>query len=1136
MSAAKLHFLPTADGGPAPAPGPAPSALAQVIEASDDAIVVKDLDGVVTLWNAAAATLYGYAASEAVGQTLDQLHAGDLSPAQYEAVRARIRAGRPTTGVVERRRKSGEGVRVLIRTAPLHDPQGRLAGEVTIARDVTALGKAEAALQEAQARLEGIVNSAMDAIVTTDEQMRVQRFNPAAERLFGRSAAQMLGQSLALLVPERLRAAHAGHMHEFGASGVTSRSPASMGEVRALRADGTEFVVEASISRNEHAGQTYFTAILRDATERARMARAFHLLSRCQSALVRAQREHELLEDICALAVDTGGYRMAWIGLAEDGPGQPVCPVARAGRDDGYLDLVNASWGDNERGRGPCGRAIRTGRTVVIHDFATEDGTAPWRAAAAARGYRASIALPLFAQDRAIGTFCLYAAEAQAFGADEVQLLEQLAGDLTFGIQTLRSRAAHEQARQDYQRESEKNRALLRSASDGIHILDPAGRLVEASDAFCAMLGYTRAELIGQPVTLWDAQMNAEELAEAVADQLGQHGRSQFETRHRRKDGTIIEVEVSGLPLELDGGPVLFNSSRDITARKQAEASLRDSELRLRAVIEQSPISIAFARDGRIVEANAVLLRTFGYERLEELRGRHLLESIAPERRAEVLERIRGRIEGSGVEPGYESVGQRRDGSRFPVLVSAERLVFPDGPLTIVFAVDITRQKASEEEIRRLAFYDQLTELPNRRLLLDRLRQATAAGGRSRRYGALLYIDLDDFKSLNDTRGHATGDALLQHVAARLRACVREGDTIARMGGDEFVVVLEELGAAELEAAQRAEAVAGKILAALRPPCNLGGQEYHCSASIGVAMFLGQQGADIDLVKQADIAMYQAKKSGRNSLRFFDPRMQEAINAQAALEAELHQALRHGQFELRYQVQVDRDGRPFGAEALIRWMHPVRGQVSPAEFIPVAERTDLIVPIGRWVLDTACAQLARWSALPATRHLVLCVNVSARQFRQEGFVEEVGETLRRHGVAPERLILELTESLLLGDVEDTVATMNALRAAGVRFSLDDFGTGYSSLQYLKRLPLHQLKIDQSFVRDIAADGSDLAIVRTIIAMAASLGLRVIAEGVETTEQHRLLGENGCTEFQGYRFGKPLDIAAFEAALATLGPA
>ena len=440
---------------------------------------------------------------------------------------------------------------------------------------------------------------------------------------------------------------------------------------------------------------------------------------------------------------------------------------------------------------------------------------------------------------------------------------------------------------------------------------------------------------------------------------------------------------------------------------------------------------------------------------------------------------------------------------------------------------DITERKEAADEIRNLAFYDPLTNLPNRRLLLDWLKQALSSSARSGKTGALLFIDLDNFKSINDTFGHEIGDMLLQEVAKRLIFSVRENDTVARLSGDEFVVILELLSEDELDAARQTELIAEKIRTALGQPYLLDGHEHHSSPSIGATLFKGQVQSAEDLMKQSDIAMYQAKKAGRNTMRFFDPKMQEEINLRTALEGQLRKALENRELLLHFQIQVDSEKRNLGAEVLIRWMHPERGMVSPAQFIPLAEETGLILNIGKWVLETACDQLKKWQQNEQTRDLVLAVNISAKQFRQPDFVNQVQAAINRHLINPRLLKLELTESLLLENIDTIIDTMSMLNEIGIIFSLDDFGTGYSSLQYLKRLPLDQLKIDQSFVRDLVSDNSDKAIVSTIIAMAHSLNLNVIAEGVETDAQLQHLVQNGCKHFQGYYFGKPVPIEQFE---------
>jgi diguanylate cyclase (GGDEF)-like protein len=433
------------------------------------------------------------------------------------------------------------------------------------------------------------------------------------------------------------------------------------------------------------------------------------------------------------------------------------------------------------------------------------------------------------------------------------------------------------------------------------------------------------------------------------------------------------------------------------------------------------------------------------------------------------------------------------------------------------------------QAIRRLAYYDALTELPNRRLMLDRLAAALKSNTARERHGALLLIDLDHFKVLNDTHGHGRGDLLLKQVAQRLMACVGSSDTVARTGGDEFVVLISNLASDAGQARAQAAAIGHQVHQSLCASFDLDGCPYTNTPSVGITLFAGHE-LDVDeLVKRANTAMYQVKAAGRDAVRFFDPAMQAAVNARLALTADLRVALDRKQFLLHYQAQVDADGSIQGAEVLLRWLHPVRGLVSPAEFIPLAESTGLICSIGHWVLSTACRQLAAWAGEPATSMLTLAVNVSACQFNQSDFVGQVLTVLQQSGANPARLKLELTEGVLLDNTEAVIATIGALKRFGVTFSLDDFGTGYSSLSYLKRLPLDQLKIDQSFVRDIT-EPNELAIVRTIIALGQSLGMEVIAEGVETSAQHDCLARAGCHAFQGYLFGRPMPLANFEHSL------
>ena len=560
--------------------------------------------------------------------------------------------------------------------------------------------------------------------------------------------------------------------------------------------------------------------------------------------------------------------------------------------------------------------------------------------------------------------------------------------------------------------------------------------------------------------------------------------------------------------------------------RKLAEANLRIAA----ATFETQDGIIVTSPTGDIVTINHSFTRITGYQE-DFLKGQNFWQLSVPQEGLEALTHIRTVLSQLGSWEG-ERVNQRFNGELYYESLTVHSVKDEANRIThYVFVIrDISESKAAADEIKSLAFYDVLTNLPNRRLLIDRLKQALTASSRSGRSGALLFIDLDNFKSINDYLGHDMGDLLLKQVALRLSDCVRIGDTVARLGGDEFVVMLEDLSTQPFEAAAQTEAVGEKILEMLSQPYLLEAGEYHSTASVGGTLFSNGKASTDELLKQADIAMYQAKKAGRNAIRFFDPQMQAIITARVMLESELHKAIEHHQFALFYQVQMDGQGKALGAEALIRWNHPESGLISPAVFIPLAEEIGVILQIGDWVIETACEQIKAWQSHPVARDLQLAINVSALQFRQPNFVTQIENALSRTGINPAKLKLELTESLVLENVEDTINKMNLLRQLEVRFSMDDFGTGHSSLSNLKKLPLDQLKIDQSFVRDISTDQDDAVIVQTIIAMAKNLGMEVIAEGVETQDQFEFLKQHGCEAFQGYLFSKPVPLEQFEALL------
>jgi diguanylate cyclase (GGDEF)-like protein/PAS domain S-box-containing protein len=621
-----------------------------------------------------------------------------------------------------------------------------------------------------------------------------------------------------------------------------------------------------------------------------------------------------------------------------------------------------------------------------------------------------------------------------------------------------------------------------------------------------------------------DAKWSEKELRTIFNNSIGSS--ALIESTHRHKNGKLINVEISTSNVELDGHHYYFATSRDISERKLAEKEL---QIAATAFEGQEGIIVTDA-ETRILRVNQAFTRLTGYS-AEEAIGQTPAMLNSGRQDAEFYRAMWDTITHNQYWQG-EMWNRRKNGEIYPEWLTITALADAQGRVTNYVGAfsDIAQHKKDEAEIHTLSFLDPLTGLPNRRLLRDRLQHTLASSTRRQNFGVILLIDLDDFQILNDSKGHDIGDQFLIEVAKRLQGCVREGDTVARLGGDEFVIMLEELSEDIQQAATQAEAVGKKILTSINQSYSLRDGEHHSTTSIGITLFNNDHESIDELLKQADIALYQAKKAGRNTLRFFDEHMQTAINSRIESEGALHNALQNREFQLYYQIQIDESNGPIGAEALIRWVHPKHGLVSPAEFIPLAEETGLILPIGQWVLDTACAQIKAWERDTLTCELLLAVNVSGLQFMQTDFITSVQTSVQKYGIKPRLLKLELTESMLMGNIDETISKMNALNAIGIQFSLDDFGTGYSSMQYLKRLPLDQIKIDQSFVRDLETDSHDRAIVRTIIAMAQSLKLDVIAEGVETIEQQQLLIKKGCTQFQGYLFGKPLPIDQFEELL------
>ncbi len=834
-----------------------------------------------------------------------------------------------------------------------------------------------------------------EEILVVDRTGRVRQINRVLKEQLGRAADAVIGQDChARFHPPHLARDACPVCRAISNGEALSGAELALGDRWQL--------VSLSPIRGGAAAQG-LVHVARDITQRKRAEeelqkanRAMRAISASNQTLVRVRDERRLLQEVCRIVVEKGGYCMAWVGFADDDAQRHIVPVSYAGREQGYLSEVTFSWADGPLGMAPAGTALRTGHMALVNSIASDVSYTPWRGAALRRGYSAAMAFPLVAEDKLpIGVLVIYSDRPDAFTGEETQILSELASDLAFGIGSIRDQRARRTAEENLRLRT----AALDAASNGAIVLDAA-------------------------------------------------------------DEAATPVYVNPAVTAITGWP-----ADSFLAPEPPSPTIQNM---LRAI------------------------RVGG-------RGAHLHE------------------------------GRRRDGGTFWYELQVSELT-AGGTRShwVAIVSDVTERVLYERQLEYQAHFDDLTGLPNRILLNDRLQQAVAGCNRTRESLAVLFLDLDRFKLINDSLGHNAGDGVLAAVAARLSGCLRDVDSVGRYGGDEFVLLLPHLAAAEV-----VTDVVRRIATALREPIQADGHELHLTASIGAAFYPTDGTNAEELLRSADAAMYRAKESGRDNLQYFTSELNQRALLRLTLEGELHGAIAGDQLLLHYQPQVDLvRRRVIGVEALVRWNHPVRGLIPPDDFIPVAEDSGLIIAVGDWVLNQACLQAAAWSR--SGLQLRMAVNVSVRQLQEAEFVDKVRDALVRSELDPGLLELEVTETLIMSDPERMTARLGEVRDLGVMISMDDFGTGYSSLGCLKRLPISKLKIDQSFVSDAVSDPEDAAIIRTVIGIADSLRLEVLAEGVETEAHLRFLERHGCNLIQGFYFSQPLPAERLEQLVAQPG--
>ncbi|RJX30138.1 MAG: PAS domain S-box protein [Oxalobacter sp.] len=1094
---------------------------------ASDAMLLINAEARIVEVNDRAEMMYGYPREKLIGMSILDLRDPEESFDLKEFREALIEK---KTMLVEssHRRRDGSIFPVEVSMGLIRTEDGLFAQGIV--RDISERRESEKALRASEMRLSMLFSNmtngfALHEVIRNQEgkvaDYRYLDVNHAFEKMIGQSREVLIGKTIKELMPS-VESQWIETFEEVVDTGVSRHiegfSAALSGwfSVHAYRPAPEQFATMVEdITMRKQAEQRVH-----------RLMNLYHALSETNDAIIRLKDQSALFPLACRIAVELGGMMIAWVGRP-DKDGKCIVPVYSYGQADGYLDNMRITLSPDEiEGQGPTAITFREKRAVVVNDFDKEPFTAPWHDRARRYGIRSSATFPVMRNNESYAVFTVYSDQNNSFDDEIVSLLNEISANLGFAIENIDRETLRRQAELGLRQSEGRLRRVAEEAPYPMMVYSEDGEVLQVNRAWTEITGYTLADIA--TVKGWTEKAYggyAKEIERQINSLFGMEKRHDIgEQVIRCKNGQFRTWHFISSPLGRlpDDRRYVITMATDVTESKKAEEGLR-----LAATVFESSHSAIVITDEKvnIVAVNPAFTRITGYAE-EDVVGRNPRFLQSGRQSREFYQSFWRMLVQEGNWQG-EIWNCRKNGEEYAAWLSVSTMRDESGTVRhyIGIADDITESKEIQERMEYLAYHDSLTGLPNRMLANDRLEQAIVHANRIKSRVAVMFLDLDDFKTINDTLGHSVGDIMLKAVAERLRLCVRESDTVSRLGGDEFLVMLNDVS--EIEAINR---IAVNMLDKVNKTYHVGEHDLTISTSIGIAVF-PEDGSDRDtLLKNADMAMYNAKQSGRNTHRFFAEEMNDYVLEHLLIRNGLARALEKSEFQLHYQPLIELStGKLVGAEALIRWRHPELGVVPPNRFIQVAEDSGMIIPIGNWVLQEACRQAMNWhrSGWP---ELVVSVNISAVQFRRGDLEQIVSSALREAGLESKYLELELTESILIQDVDKTLDVLRSLGQLGVHLSIDDFGTGYSSLAYLRRLPVDKLKIDRSFVRELTSRQDDAAIALSIITLAHSLRKRVVAEGVETVEQLRFLQQHGCNEMQGYLFSRPLPVEAFNEFL------